>query len=294
MNNDGQAGGQTSGQPVEQTLAPTTEELRLGISIVCYKSDPVLLARTLASLQQAVATAHTEMPLQVALTLIDNGNDSVQLQALLQQSGLLACSKFISNAHNSGFAAANNQAILHSHSDFHLVLNPDVELDSDALLNGLRYLQQHQNVVALSPACSNGAGSIEHLCKRYPTVFDLLLRGFAPRGLRRQFDQRLARYEYRELAQRPQPAAVELISGCFMLCSTRALQQVGGFDERYFLYFEDFELSLALGKIGELHHVPQCRITHHGGGAARKGWQHIRLFACSGWRFFNRNGWRWW
>ena len=112
--------------------------------------------------------------------------------------------------------------------------------------------------------------------------------------LRRLFDSRLARYEYRELAQQQVATAVELISGCFMLCRTAALQQVGGFDERYFLYFEDFVLSLALGRIGELHHVPQCRITHHGGGAARKGWRHIVMFARSGWRFFNSNGWRWW
>jgi GT2 family glycosyltransferase len=234
------------------------------------------------------------MPLQLALTLIDNGNDSAELQVLLRQSGLFACSSLVSNPHNTGFAAANNQAIHNTHSTFHLVLNPDVELDSTALLNGLRYLQQHENVVALSPACTNGAGTIEYLCKRYPTVFDLLLRGFAPVVLRRLFDSRLARYEYRELAQQQVATAVELISGCFMLCRTAALQQVGGFDERYFLYFEDFVLSLALGRIGELHHVPQCRITHHGGGAARKGWQHIRLFVCSGWRFFNSHGWRWW
>ena len=274
--------------------APTPGDYSLGISIVCYKSDPVLLARTLASLQAAVATARSELSLQVALTLIDNGDEGSHLQALLQQSELRSCSQLISNAHNTGFAAANNQAINNAVSSFHLVLNPDVELDSAALLNGLIYLLQHERVVAVSPACINGDGVAEHLCKRYPSVFDLLLRGFAPVVLRRLFDSRLARYEYRELAQQQVATAVELISGCFMLCRTAALQQVGGFDERYFLYFEDFVLSLALGRIGELHHVPQCWITHHGGGAARKGWRHIVMFARSGWRFFNSNGWRWW
>lgn len=269
-------------------------DISLGISIVSYKSDLVLLARTLASLQQAVATARAELPLQVSLTLIDNGNEGDPLQTLLQQSSLHANSRLVVNTHNSGFGAANNQAIRSSRSKYHLVLNPDVELDSDALLHAIQYLQQHHTVVAVSPACTNGAGKVEHLCKRYPTVLDLLLRGFAPRWLRNCFDKRLARYEYRELASQAAPTAVELISGCFMLCRTDALHQVGGFDERYFLYFEDFALSLALARSGGLHHVPTCRITHHGGGAARKGWHHIRLFACSAARFFNSNGWRWW
>jgi GT2 family glycosyltransferase len=277
MNSDGQMAG----------------ELRLGISIVCYKSNAALLGRTLASLQQAIAKACSELPLEVRLTLIDNGADAEQLQAMLQRSDLFPCSQLIANAHNCGFGAANNQAILRAPTTFHLVLNPDVELECNALLHGIRYLQQHTHVVAISPACTNGVGNIEHLCKRYPTLFDLLLRGFAPQIVHRIFDRRLAHYEYRELAEQPVPAPVDLISGCFMLCRTRALQQVGGFDERYFLYFEDFALSLALRQLGELHHLPECRITHHGGGAARKGWHHIRLFASSAARFFNSNGWRW-
>jgi GT2 family glycosyltransferase len=268
--------------------------LRLGISIVCYHPDLHLLARTLTSLQLAISVANEVLPLTTQLTLIDNGADAPALQALLAESSLAAISSVISNSHNVGFGAANNQAVLMAQSDYHLVLNPDVELAEDALLQGLQHLQQHAPVVAVSPSCRNGAGNIEHLCKRYPTVLDLLLRGFAPGWLRRAFDARLARYEYRELANTLAATAVTLISGCFMLCRTATLQQAGGFDPRYFLYFEDFSLSLALAQHGTLHYLPSCRIVHHGGGAARKGWLHIRLFVTSAYRFYQQHGWRWW
>ena len=77
-----------------------------------------------------------------------------------------------------------------------------------------------------------------------------------------------------------------------MLCRTSALQSAGGFNERFFLYFEDFALSRELGKQGALHHVPTVRIIHHGGGASRKGLKHIRYFAASALRFYQQYGWK--
>ena len=71
------------------------------------------------------------------------------------------------------------------------------------------------------------------------------------------------------------------------------MEEVGGFDEQYFLYFEDFDLSMRLRKFGRLMYVPSVRIVHHGGYAASKGWKHLRMFASSGFRFFRQHGWRW-
>jgi GT2 family glycosyltransferase len=72
------------------------------------------------------------------------------------------------------------------------------------------------------------------------------------------------------------------------------LQRLDGFDPRYFLYFEDYDLSLRTGRIARIVYVPAVRIVHFGGGAADKGFQHIRLFAASAWRFFGTHGWRLW
>ena len=85
-----------------------------------------------------------------------------------------------------------------------------------------------------------------------------------------------------------------IISGCFMLFRTALLQRLGGFDARYFLYFEDYDLSLRAHELTRVAFVPDVRVVHHGGGASRKGMKHIRLFGVSAFRFFNRFGWRLW
>src|SRR5690606_5575960 len=87
-------------------------------------------------------------------------------------------------------------------------------------------------------------------------------------------------------------AAVDLISGCFMLCRTAMLKQAGGFNEKFFLYFEDFALSIELRKFGTLMYVPAVKIVHFGGDASRKGLRHIGYFAASAARFYRRYGWK--
>jgi GT2 family glycosyltransferase len=79
-----------------------------------------------------------------------------------------------------------------------------------------------------------------------------------------------------------------------MLCRLVPLQAVGGFSPEYFLYFEDFDLSLRFAGEGQIAYVPAVRITHTGGYAAGKGWRHRRLFLRSAMRFFGRHGWRVW
>ena len=85
---------------------------------------------------------------------------------------------------------------------------------------------------------------------------------------------------------------VILVSGAFMLCRSDALRAVGGFDERYFLHFEDLDLSLRLAKLGRVVSDPEVTLIHHGGNSASRGLAHLRVFVRSGLRFFNTHGWR--
>lgn len=276
------------------TPFPADGAKSLSISLVSYKSDALLLLRTLTSLKTALDGLQQQLQVNARLTIVDNGAETEKLAELSQKSGLQSVTEIISNERNVGFGAANNQVIRNATSEFHLILNPDVELAADALTAAVQYLRQHPQVVAVSPSCRNAGGKHEFLCKHYPALGDLLLRGFAPHSLKQYFRTRLAHYEYQHLVEAKSAAAVELISGCFMLCRTIALQKAGGFNERFFLYFEDFALSLELGKLGELHYVPASKIVHHGGGAARKGLKHIRYFFESACRFYQHYGWKFW
>src|SRR5690606_10708832 len=117
---------------------------------------------------------------------------------------------------NPGFGSGQNRA-LSTAGRYHLVLNPDVEIEPDALEKALDFMQNHPACGLLSPAAFFPDGTRQYLCKRYPTVLDLLLRSFAPKSVRRLFAQRLARYEMRELIDDEVVWDPPVVSGCFML-----------------------------------------------------------------------------
>ena len=158
---------------------------------------------------------------------------------------------------------------------------------------GARELLDNPDVVLVAPRVDGEDGTREFLCRRYPSVLVLLLRAFAPGFIRRRFVERLDSYEMRDVCSGESSAEVILASGCFMLIRGDAFAAAGGFDERYFLYFEDYDLSMRLAGLGKLRFQPAMAIVHHGGYAASKGLRHIGLFVRSGCRFFNQYGWRW-
>lgn len=274
----------------------------LQISIVTYRPDLPLLERTLDTLGIAIEAAQDARVLRtVHLALIDNSGDRGIAERVIE----LGRARFAEQAvhvmylhghANIGYGAAHNLVLHGTGADYHLVLNPDAELAADALVNGIRWLDAHPDVGALSPAVCDAQGRRQYLCKRYPAVFDLLLRGFAPRFLQRLFERRLARYEMRDVidADPPRDAiGVPVLSGAFVLARRDAVDRTGGFDPRFFLYFEDFDWSVRLNAVSRNAFVPSVSIVHHGGGAARKGLRHIAWFIGSGVRFYTKHGWRW-
>ncbi|MFN2330017.1 MAG: glycosyltransferase [Chromatocurvus sp.] len=273
----------------------------LAVSVVLHQSPLPRLRQTLASLLVALQEAQADGALgAVRVWLIDNSVDQVYrdearrlLNDVLDARDAGVLTRFVALEQNAGFGGGHNRALLDDDSDYHLVLNPDVVLAHDALAVGLRLLSREPGAVAVSPRSSSPGGAREYLCKRYPSVLVLALRGFAPRWLRRRFAAQIAAYEMRDVCRGELPVEVPLISGCFMLMRGKAVRRVRGFDAQYFMYFEDFDLSLRLRLHGRLLYAPAVSIVHYGGYAAAKGWRHRRWFLQSGRRFFSQHGWRW-
>jgi len=193
---------------------------------------------------------------------------------------------------NLGYGRANNLVLGRLDSDLHLVMNPDVELDHDALSHAVAALREHPDVGLVTPAVFGTDGARQYLCKRFPSVWVLFLRGFAPRSIRIRYAKALDEYEMRDAIGEQFLKGVPLASGCFMLVRTALLAKLGGFDPRYFMYFEDYDLSLRLGREAAVAYVPGARIVHHGGEASRKGLRHVAWFLASAARFFSRHGWK--
>ena len=264
---------------------------RLSATIVTYRPDPPILARALGSLAAAIREANA----QARLYVVDNGPpeelERVR-EALAAWPPAAGGVELVAGQGNVGYGKANNLVLERLESDFHLVMNPDVELEPASLAAAIAALHEHPEVGLVAPAVRGNDGETQFLCKRYPTVWVLFLRGFAPRFVQRRFAAAIDRYEMRDVIGDRFVAPVPLASGAFMLLRTPLLTRVGGFDPRFFMYFEDYDLSLRLGARAAVAYVPAARIVHHGGEASRKGLRHVLWFIRSAWRFFSIHGWK--
>jgi len=276
---------------------------RLTVSLVVYHLDLPVITKALQSLLTAADQAFTQgLIAALALYLVDNADTPAHQETLLglldslPTPAILHTRRLISGHGNVGFGRGHNlviERIPAAPEDYYLVLNPDVFLAPDTLVYGLNWLTMHPHSVAVAPTVKNGDGDTVSACKRYPSVLDFLLRGFAPARVKTLFRRRLDHYEMADLPVDKPTEDIPVISGCFMLFRHAPLQSLNGFDPRYFLYFEDFDLSIRAHQLGTLSYVPSMNITHLGGQSARKGLRHILMFGRSLVRFFSTHGWRW-
>ncbi|MFN3253744.1 glycosyltransferase family 2 protein [Roseibium album] len=259
----------------------------LTVSLVIYRPDLKVLAATLQSLSKALNRLDAS---RCKIFIIQNcDTDGI---APLLGANLNGIASDLRQGHgNIGFGRAHN-LVLSETGTFHLVLNPDIEMAEEALAHGLLFLEEHTDCGLITPHACWPDGTRQYLCKRYPALFDLLLRGFAPVFLKNLFSSRLARYEMSKETGEGVFWDPPIVSGCFMLFRGEIYRQLDGFDSRFFLYFEDFDLALRTGKITRTTYVPAVRIVHEGGHAARKGLTHIKLFAKSALLFYKLHGFK--
>ena len=273
----------------------------LSVSIVTYAPDFDLLRRTLSSLRTAADYAAAHGPIgKVALRFVDNGPGEGwrhPLEVLLAEAWeCAACGSWelLFPGRNVGLGMGQNAALEGLNTEYHLVLNPDVVMAEDALAQAISFMTENPDVGLLTPFAVDGSGKRQYLCKRYPAVLDLCLRGFMPRCIQSLFEARLARYEMRGITEQETVKSIPIAGGPFMFFRRSVLSVVGGFSKDYFLYFEDFDLSVRTAKVARLAHVPDVKITHFGGNTAKKGAKHIRIFLKSAFIFFTKYGWKWW
>lgn len=200
---------------------------------------------------------------------------------------------------NEGYGQANN-LLLYSLNpaefDAVLVMNPDVLVSSIALKHLLLRLSGDPACGLVVPRLLDPLTSEDLFgCKRYPSLAVLASRQFPVLQRLPVFRQLNGRYEYQDRNPGWVHRGIELCSGCFMLASVRFWLDVGGFDRRYFMYFEDFDISLRAGYRGWVNVYEPAAVVHHaGGGVARKSLVHRWWFIRSAFRFFMVHGWRLW
>ena len=282
-----------------QNYSVEASNASITVSLVSYSEHPHQLLGALKSVGRSLrAAARGGLISEYRVVIVNNRDERpIELDRIrceLDSEGVKPENiSVIEGQGNIGYGRGQNLAFSDNNLRYHLYMNPDVEVEVDALEAGIRYLETHPSVGIVSPRAVDADDNKQHLCKTFPSLFTLFLRSLNSQWINRIFSKRLGRYEMHYLQESSPTPGIPIVSGCFMLCRTRLMKEIGGFDSEYFLYFEDFDLSIRASKKAEIAYLPSMRIKHFGGGAAKKGWIHILIFVRSALKFFTEYGWRW-
>jgi hypothetical protein len=186
--------------------------------------------------------------------------------------------ELITNAQPKGFGANHNAAFMLARSECFCILNPDVELLGNPF-PGLLAEMRIRNAALAAPMAKNRQGGIEDNFRSFPTLFSL---GQRLLGLDR------ISYVYQNDSTSFSP---DWVGGMFMLIPAHWYARLQGFDERYFLYYEDVDLCARLRNLGgNIIACPAVAIVHDGTRASHRNGQHFLWHVCSMARYLLTHG----
>lgn len=200
--------------------------------------------------------------------------------------------KFIPRKNNIGFGAAHNLAYRSrkSNSKYHIILNPDIRLNSNADLKRLcDFIENSEGVVATVPKFLNLDGSLQPQNKRFPSLWDLFLRR-SPSWLQNKFKERMDKYVMKDYGY-VESYPLFALCGALVCVESKVFENIDGFDERFFLYFEDVDLGRRLQRHGVCKFAPEVQVYHHWNRSAHKSLKPFLYFLQSGFKYFNKWGW---
>ena len=198
---------------------------------------------------------------------------------------------YLFNGTNLGYGAAHNIGIkkaIEEKVDYHVVINPDISFSKGIFKSLAMYMGENHNCGLVMPKVVYPNGDIQYLCKLLPTPWDLFGRRFLP--LKKYNRKRNYKYElifsgYDKIMWVPS------LSGCFMFMRVDVLRKIGGFDERFFMYAEDLDLSRRIGTISDTIFNPNIIVMHGYDKGSYKSWKLLRFHIFSVFKYFNKWGW---
>jgi GT2 family glycosyltransferase len=250
----------------------------ISYSIVLYKSDKELLNRIVSLLLLNKTGAF--------LYLIDN-SPSDELRIFDKNSRV----EYIHNPSNPGFGVAHNIAInkaIEKGLKYHFIINPDIYFEGDVISQMIKFIEKDNSIGMLMPQILNLDGSVQHLPKLLPNPLSILLRKFKkPNAIFQKF---INQYELRFVPQNVIYNA-PILSGCFTLLNLKAIQEIGMYDDNYFMYFEDWDLSRRMHKKYKTIYYPLVSVYHGYESGANKSFKLFKIFIHSAITYFNKWGW---
>ena len=234
------------------------------VVIVSYNTRELLRACLATLLPQGPAEVH----------VADNGSRDGTLEMLRDEFPGVAVSV---DQCNRGYAAGANRGVAATRAPYVLLLNTDTLLHPGALAAVAAYLDAHPRAALLGPRLLNANGTLQPSCGWFPGLLASLTDGRTASALVR----RVPRLRDRHPAawDHARPRVVDWVMGAALGMRRSAFDAVGGFDESFFMYYEEVDLARRLRAAGwEVHFAPVTEITHLGGGsAATRADQYVQI-----------------
>lgn len=252
----------------------------LNISIVLYKNNPKQIKNLLHDIFDS-------RNIQLAKVFLVDNSPTDELKSLTSINDKII---YLPSHHNPGYGAAHNQAIRDSISDkidYHLVVNPDIRFNDKVLYELVSFMEENQHIGLVMPKVCYPDGSIQYLCKLLPNPFNIFVRRFMPKSyvdkMNYIYTMQWTKYE--------QIMPVPYLSGSFMLFRVSDLAKIGLFDERFFMYFEDTDITRRFYRENKAWFYPLVTATHEHNQESYRSfrmlWVHIQNMI----RYFNKYGW---
>jgi GT2 family glycosyltransferase len=251
----------------------------INISLVTYKSDKETVKRVID------CSLRTELIKK--FYVIDNSpTDKLKELSTLDRRVV-----YIFNSKNMGFGKAHNIGIrksLESGVSYHLVINPDVYFGESTIKDLYNYMDANPDVGSIMPKILYPSGETQYLAKLLPTPFDLIIRRFI--SFNNWGKKRDERYELR-FSGYDKIMNVPNLSGCFMFLRIKALKEIGLFDENFFMYLEDTDLSRRMHNKYKTIFYPKACVFHEFAKGSYKNRKLLMIHIQSAIYYFNKWGW---
>jgi len=247
----------------------------LNASIVLYK-------QTLSEIKPLVETLRNSALISVIFLIDNSPSETNDFQTLPVT--------YIFSDKNIGYGAAHNIAIrktIENDIPYHLVVNPDIAFEPAILDKIERFMNNNSDIGLLMPKILYPTGEIQYLCKLIPTPFDLIFRRFLPEKWTRK---RTEKFELRSSGYN-RIMDVPYLSGCFMFLRTETLKAVGLFDERFFMYPEDIDLTRRIHRKYRTVFYPEVQVIHHHAQGSYVNGKLLYIHMSNMIKYFNKWGW---
>lgn len=198
--------------------------------------------------------------------------------------------RLIQNPENAGFARACNQGVAASTGDLVVFINPDTVVQEDFFERVESFFEEAPRCGVAGPKVLDVEGNLQLSARREVTFISGLLGRTST--LTRLFPKStLVKSQFPTVTDQTHPAPVDWVSGACMAVRRRTLQEIGGFDERFFMYFEDADLCRRVREAGWLvYYVPEIEVVHQTGGSSHSKPRAVWLLHKSAFLYHRKHG----